>query len=85
MLVAIAEDLEADVTVSEAETTAKRREAVDNRRLARELRARAVRLARDPAPTAVAGAEPDDDTTHCDPPYRFTPDGRKTYLFECLK
>jgi deoxyribodipyrimidine photolyase len=80
LLAAVAEDLEAEVVVSEAETVAKRRQAVENRHVARELRAKAVKLVRE-APT-----EPSEATTaKCDPPYRFTADGRKTYLFECLK
>jgi hypothetical protein len=78
-LLAIAEDLDADVVVSEAETVEKRKEAVENRRVARELRARAVKLVRE-APDTVSALP-----AKCDPPYRFTPDGRKTYLFECLK
>jgi hypothetical protein len=79
ILLAFAEDLDADVLVSEAETVSKRREAVENRRVARELRARAVKLVRE-APTTSSTAP-----AKCDPPYRFTPDGRKTYLFECLR
>ena len=47
--------------------------------IARELRVRAVKLVREaPAteePTALA----------CDPPFRYTPDGRKIYRIECLK
>ena len=79
MLVSRAEDLEADVAVSEAETTAKRRSAIENRRVARELRARAVRTVRE------APAEPPATTSPCDPPFRFTADGRKIYRIECLK
>jgi hypothetical protein len=75
-LVAIAEHLETDVTVSEAEAMEKRRDAVDNRRIARELRARAVKMVRD-------GAAEEDSA--CDPPFRFTADGRKIYRLECLK
>jgi len=75
-LVATAEDLETEVTVSEAEAADKRRAAVDNRRVARELRARAVKLVRE----GVV-----EEATSCDPPFRFTPDGRKIYRLECLK
>ncbi|MBX3209475.1 MAG: hypothetical protein KF764_30860 [Labilithrix sp.] len=77
-LVSRAEDLEADVAVSEAETTSKRRSAVDNRRVARELRARAVRLVREAPADRPIAASP------CDPPYRFAADGRKLYRVECL-
>jgi hypothetical protein len=77
-LVSRAEDLEADLAVSEAETTARRHSAVDNRRAARDLRARAVKLVRE-APVEVASS------SSCDPPYRFTADGRKIYRIECLK
>jgi hypothetical protein len=40
-----AEDLETDVIVTEAEITARRNAASDDRRMAKDLRARAVRLA----------------------------------------
>jgi len=46
LLGARAEDLETDVIVSEAEITFKRRTASENRRVARELRMRAVKLVR---------------------------------------
>ena len=79
VLGARADDLEADIIVSEAEVAFKRKTAADNRRVARELRVRAVKLVREaPAteePTALA----------CDPPFRYTPDGRKIYRIECLK
>lgn len=78
-LVSRAEDLEADLAVSEAEVTAKRRSAAENRRVARELRARAVQLVRD------APVEPQSTKPTCDPPYRYTADGRKVYRVECLK
>lgn len=42
-----AEELEADLAVSEAEVTVKKRLAADNRRMARELRIRAVGLVRE--------------------------------------
>lgn len=77
-LVSRAEDLEADLAVSEAETMERRRAAVENRRVARELRARAMRTVRE-APAEPPPASP------CDPPYRFTADGRKIYRIECLK
>ena len=44
-LEAKAEDLETDVIVTEAEITARRNAAVEDRRMAKDLRARAVRLA----------------------------------------
>jgi len=73
-LVARAEDLEADLAVTEAEVTAKKRAAIDNRRTARDLRTRAVKLVKD----APEGNE-------CDPPFRYTADGRKIYRSECLQ
>jgi hypothetical protein len=79
VLVSRAEDLEADLTVSEAEAAVKRRVAADNRRVARELRTRAVRLVRE------TPSEPASTDTTCDPPYRYTVDGRKIYRIECLK
>lgn len=91
VLVARAEDLETDLAVSEAEITFKRRAAADNRRVARELRQRAVRLVRDTPgspgyPTeSVADAERTPiRMVSCDPPFRFTADGRKLYRLECL-
>lgn len=73
-----AEELEADVTVTEAEATEKKTSAADNRRVARELRARAVKMVKEtPAERQEASS--------CDPPFRFTPDGRKIYRLECLK
>jgi len=80
LLGARADDLEADVIVSEAEVTFKRKTAADNRRAARDLRVRAVKLAREPA---SASEEP--AVLACDPPFRFTADGRKIYRLECLK
>jgi hypothetical protein len=77
-LLSRAEDLEADLSISEAEVTAKRRSATESRRLARELRARAMRLVRDAPPESTSG------DSRCDPPYRFSPDGRKLYRIECL-
>jgi hypothetical protein len=77
-LAAKAEELEADLTVSEAEVAFRKRTAAENRRVARELRVRAVRVVREaPVDDAVASA--------CDPPFRFTADGRKIYRVECLK
>ena len=78
-----ADDLETDVIVSEAEVTFKRKTAADNRRLARELRGRAVKLVRE-APS-VEEATPAVYDPLCDPPFRFTADGRKVYRVECLK
>ena len=79
LLGARAEDLEADVVVSEAEVTFKRRTAAENRRVARELRVRAVKLVRD-APLAD-----DVNASACDPPFHYTADGRKIYRLECLR
>jgi hypothetical protein len=79
LLGARAEDLETDVIVSEAEIAWKRRTAADNRRVARELRVRAVKLVRE------APAYEDPTANACDPPFRFTADGRKIYRVECLK
>ena len=79
LLGARADDLETDVIVSEAEITFKRRTAADNRRVARELRLRAVKLVRE------APAFEDLTASACDPPFRFTADGRKIYRVECLK
>ncbi len=79
LLGARADDLETDVIVSEAEITFKRRTAADNRRVARELRLRAVKLVRE------APAYEDATANVCDPPFRFTADGRKIYRVECLK
>jgi hypothetical protein len=78
-LLSKAEDLEADVVISEAELVLMRRIASEDRRVARELRAKAVRLVRE-----SAGEEAPVSST-CDPPFRFTPDGRKIYRVECLK
>jgi hypothetical protein len=79
LLGARADDLETDVIVSEAEIAWKRRTAADNRRVARELRVRAVKLVRE------APAYEDPTASACDPPFRFTADGRKIYRVECLK
>jgi hypothetical protein len=79
LLGARADDLETDVIVSEAEISFKRRTAADNRRVARELRLRAVKLVRE------APAAEDPMATSCEPPFRFTADGRKIYRVECLK
>jgi hypothetical protein len=77
-LEAKAEQLETDVTVTDAEATEKKNSAADNRRVARELRARAVKMVKEtPAEREQASS--------CDPPFRYTPDGRKIYRLECLK
>jgi hypothetical protein len=78
-LVARAEDLEADVIVSEAEVLFKRKTAAHNRRIAGELRARAIKLAHE------VDVSEEKTASRCDPPFRFTPDGRKIYRIECLK
>lgn len=90
-LVARAESIEADITVSEAEILVRRRSAVDNRRVAREFRERAVALVKaesappPPPPKGSAGLPlylP--AQRECSPPFAFTPDGRKVYKIECL-
>lgn len=80
MLIAQAEDLEADVAISEAEITHRRRTANENRRQARELRAHAIHVVRDAAPTPAPAA-----SAPCEPPYRITATGRKIYRIECLR
>jgi hypothetical protein len=77
--IALAEELEADVTVSEAEIIAKKRSAADNRQTASMLRARALHIVREGAEPAAA------PSSSCDPPFRFTPDGRKIYRVECFR
>jgi hypothetical protein len=79
LLGARADDLETDLVVSEAEVTFKRKTAADNRRVARELRLRAVKLVRDPPPAEEVNA------SICDPPFHYTADGRKVYRLECLR
>jgi len=68
-----AEEIETDVTVTEAEATEKRKSAADNRRVARDLRARAVKMVKEPPPERA------DEAATCDPPVPFPPDERKTY------
>lgn len=77
VLVIRAEELEAELAVGEVEVVVRRHAAESTRRLARELRALAVRSVKDPTPSA----EP---TLPCDPPYRYTADGRKLYRVECF-
>ncbi|MBX3229939.1 MAG: hypothetical protein KIT84_26105 [Labilithrix sp.] len=79
-LVAHAEELEADVIVSEAEVISRKRTAVDNRQTAAALRARAVHIVREPPPDATS-----QNGASCDPPFRFTADGRKIYRIECFR
>jgi len=84
LLGARADDLEADVVISEAEIVFKRRTAADNRRIAHELRLRAVRAVREePAQPQTQLYDP--TSSACDPPFRYTADGRKIYRVECLK
>ena len=78
LLGARADDLETDVVISEAEVAFKRRTAADNRRVARELRLRAVKLVRAPPNSEDSAA------STCDPPFRYGADGRKIYRLECL-
>lgn len=80
--VARAEELEADVTVSEAEIIAKKRSAVDNRQTASMLRARALHIVREGAAEAPVVQQ---TNASCDPPFRFTADGRKIYRVECFR
>jgi hypothetical protein len=79
-LLARAEDLEVDVAVSEAEASVKKRAAADDRRVARDLRARAMRVLRKGTLDEEALS-----VGPCDPPFRYTWDGRKVYRIECLK
>jgi hypothetical protein len=82
LLGAKAEDLETDVQISDAEVAFKRKIATENRQLAHELRLRAVKVLREePTPTAIY----DPTGSSCDPPFRYTQDGRKVYRVECLK
>lgn len=77
-----ADDLETDIIISEAEVTFKRKTASENRQVARELRLRAVKVVREePAQTQIY----DPTASVCDPPFRYTADGRKIYRVECLK
>ena len=80
--VARAEELEADVTVSEAEIIAKKRSAADNRQTASMLRARALHVVREGAAEAPVVQQAN---AACDPPFRFTADGRKIYRIECFR
>ena len=89
-LTARAEEAEAELVVSEAEASYKKRHAVENRKAARELRAQAVAMVKTgssqgiasgpmPAPRAVpVRFDP------CDPPFRFSADGHKIYPKECI-
>ncbi len=78
-LVARAEELEAELAIDEVDVAVKKHAAAENRRLARELRALAVRVVKEPAALAEADAQ-----NPCDPPYRYTADGRKIYRVECF-
>jgi hypothetical protein len=85
-----ADDLETDVVVSEADVGFKRRTAAENRRVARDLRLRAVRLVReapalDKATADKTTADASIAAQSCDPPFRYAADGRKLYRLECLK
>lgn len=77
--VAHAEELEADVVVSEAEIIAKKRTAADNRQTASMLRSRALQVVRE------GTTESPQTSGACDPPFRFTADGRKIYRVECFR
>lgn len=78
--VANAEQLAADVTVSEAEVISRKRMAVDNRQTASMLRARALHIVRENTNEPYT-----DEGSPCDPPFRFTNDGRKIYRLECFR
>lgn len=80
--VAHAEELEADVTVSEAEIISRKRTAADHRQTASMLRARALHIVRD---GAADGPAVQQANANCDPPFRFTADGRKIYRVECFR
>lgn len=79
-LTAKAEDLEADVIVSEAEVISRKRAAADNRQTAAALRARAIHIVREGAADTTSQV-----TSSCDPPFRYTNDGRKVYRVECFR
>ena len=80
ILLAKAEDREAELAVSELEVSVKKRSAEEDRRVAHDLRQRAIRLVHD------APSDTDDSSVAtCDPPFRYTSDGRKIYRVECLK
>jgi hypothetical protein len=78
-VVARAEELEAELAVDEVDVAVKRHAAAESRRIARELRVLAVRIVKEPPALAESVA-----ATPCDPPYRFTNDGRKIYRVECF-
>ena len=56
--------------------------AVGNRRIARDLRARAVKIVKEVKDLNEGVA---DTAAMCNPPFHYTPDGRKIYRIECLK
>ena len=75
ILLSQAEELEADVVVSEAEIVERRRFAAERRVLARELRAVAVKIVREPSALPV----------NCDPPFSFDASGKKIFHIDCFK
>ena len=66
-------------SADEVDVAVKRHAAAESRRIARELRVLAVRIVKEPPALAEGVA-----ATPCDPPYRFTNDGRKIYRVECF-
>lgn len=76
-----AENLEAELAVSEAEIDFRKRLASEDRAIARDLRVRAVRVARD----AMGGPTSDALATSCDPPFYYSGDGLKKYRMECFR
>ena len=77
-LVAKAEEIEADLVVSEAEVITKRRAVIENRRVARDLRATAVKMVKE------ASVEPPSLAWTCNPPFSYDLSGRKIYRVQCL-
>lgn len=75
VLTSRAEELEAELVVSEAEVAEKRRQAAEQRLLARTLRARAVTFVREPSARSF----------DCDVPYSIHESGRKVYHVECFE
>lgn len=82
-----AEDLEADVAVSESELTLKRRLAVEQRRQARELRSTAITIAKDgvSAGDAATRSASSEDFLGCARPLQLSPDGSKVFRIECFR
>lgn len=86
-LVAKAEEIDADLVVSEAEVITKRRAVIENRRVARDLRAAAVKMVKEAPIDALRdsrGGEPASLAWACNPPFSYDLSGRKIYRLQCL-